>query len=235
LDVATGTETRLSGDKTMKRIPLTQGRFAIVDDEDYDELTKHRWFFTGHGYAKRYVKDGEPDARKNLFMHRQILGLRFGDKRVVDHINGDGLDNRRSNIRVSNQGTNCQRKVNVFCKRPRRFRGTRRSNGRYTADIRIDGYLQHLGVFDTEEEAAYAYDRKAKEIHGEHALLNYPDGHEVEFTPLLYTWRGRPVERMPDWPQTTSGLRLVKCAGRFRILHFHALRKPEQSKKSTKE
>ena len=87
----------------MKKIPLSRGLFALVDDEDYDELNKYNWNATevrGAYYARRYVgfQDGKSITIK---MHQQIMG-----ENGADHINGDGLDNRRSNLRPATEQQN---------------------------------------------------------------------------------------------------------------------------------
>lgn len=90
----------------MKRIPLSRGKFALVDDCDFDELSKHRWFFATAGYAWRTLKISEcPHSYgKLLYMHRSILNAQKGQE--VDHINGDKLDNRRDNIRIASSRQN---------------------------------------------------------------------------------------------------------------------------------
>jgi hypothetical protein len=85
-----------------KQIPLTQGQFALVDDEDYKMLNKHKWRALKIGntyYAAR--------SKVVVFMHRQILGLSQGDDKITDHRNRNGLDNRRLNLRIVGQLENC--------------------------------------------------------------------------------------------------------------------------------
>src|SRR6266566_1493572 len=80
----------------MQKISLTQGRSALVDDKDYAWLSKWKWHCTEHGYARRC---GYPE-KSPISMHREILGLQKGDRKIVDHKNGNKLDNRRSNLRL---------------------------------------------------------------------------------------------------------------------------------------
>ena len=97
----------------MKKIQLAAKRhyknadekYAIVDDEDYEELCKYDWSCSKNGYAQRRFK--KDDCTISTYpMHRQILGLTFGDKSCVDHINGNKLDNRKSNLRICNRTQN---------------------------------------------------------------------------------------------------------------------------------
>ncbi len=152
----------------MKIIKAKNGREIIVDDEDFEYLSSKTWYFNGKGYASRYAGD-----RYLLPIHREIMGLERGDKRVVDHINGDPTDNRRSNLRICtvsqnlmNRGANSNSKSG--------FKGVSpcHSNGRWRATINIAGSKQkHLGYFDTPEEAHAAYVEAAKQFHGEFATM----------------------------------------------------------------
>jgi hypothetical protein len=161
----------------MKSIPLTQGKFALVDDEDYDYLIQWKWF------ATRYDRqDGEKTfyaARaKNtigiLYMHKVILSVRDGF--FVDHKNRDGLDNRRKNLRECTTSQNAANKE-VSKKNKTGYKGVSliRKTGKYIAQIRCNGEKIRLGLYSTPEEAARAYDKAAKEYHGEFAWLNFPD------------------------------------------------------------
>lgn len=149
----------------MKRIPLTQGKFALVDDEDYVELNQHKWCAYKQGntfYAARAV---------NL-MHREILGLKRGDGKVTDHIDHDGLNNQRSNIRV------CTQQQNMMNKRKRKNNSSKYKGvyflktNKWIAQIHFDNKSIHLGLFDDELEAAQAYDKKAIELFREFAKTN---------------------------------------------------------------
>jgi hypothetical protein len=149
-------------------IPLTRGYFAIVDAADYEWLSKHNWLAMVSDntvYAFRKVNG------KTIFMHREIMKPSKGE--VVDHINHNGADNRRSNMR------NCSNRQNVCNARPRggtsQYRGVCRHGDKWTADI---GYLSirvHIGLYVEEIEAARDRDRMAIMLHGQFAYLNLPD------------------------------------------------------------
>ena len=103
-------------------------------------------------------------------MHRLIMNLAYGDGLVVDHINGDGLDNRRSNLRICSNLENSWNKIS----RPSvaGFRGVRKSRGKWLAEITQHGSKRLIGVFPSQIEAVLAYDKRAFHLRGEFAVLN---------------------------------------------------------------
>lgn len=160
----------------MKKIPLSRGMFAIVDDDDFDSLSKHKWCAHRGGgtwYATRNIVTGSRTTRdrkwKMIMMHREILG-ELCVNRTVDHVNGDGLDNRRSNIRVASRAENMR---NI---KPRKhssvYKGVGIHNGRWRSRIMIDGKTVYVGIFDSEIDAAKAYNQAAIKHYGQFARLN---------------------------------------------------------------
>lgn len=157
----------------MKLIALTQGLSATVSDRDFAALVKHRWHahrVKNTHYAARY----EAGQRNKVFMHRQILGA--PSETLIDHRDGNGLNNQRRNIRF------CTSKQNASSFRTKknkksRFRGVfwRPETGKWRARIwPADARTGiHLGYFEIEEDAARAYDKKAKELYGKFAQLNF--------------------------------------------------------------
>jgi hypothetical protein len=139
----------------MKTIPLTQDQVAIVDDEDYEWLSRWKWYahwdrHTKSFYATRQVR--LPNGKWiTLLMHRAILGLEHGDKREGDHINHDTLDQRRSNLRI----VTCQE--NHFNLRDTRGFYWDRHKRKFRAQIRCDGKKKHLGYYETDREASASY------------------------------------------------------------------------------
>ena len=155
----------------MKKIPLTQGKFAIVDDCQFEELNKYSWCVTSHGYAKRgYRKDGKQFV---VYMHRVVAGCKKGLE--VDHINHNKLDNRAENLRVCTSSQN-KRNIKPYTqKQHSKYKGVslnKRIN-KWRAYIKINRKQISLGMYFCEIEAAKAYDKKAKELFGEHAYLNF--------------------------------------------------------------
>lgn len=154
----------------MKRIPLTQGKFAIVDDEDYEWLNQWKWTLNRCGKDGKYLYAGREANGKQIRMHRQILGLTKNDPEMADHINHNGLDNRKCNVRIcSNQQNqaNSKRK-NVGSSK---YLGVRWHNNKWAASI--GKKRSHIGYYKNEIDAAKAYDKKAKELFGEYAHTNF--------------------------------------------------------------
>ena len=157
-------------------IPLSRGMFATVDVEDYPELNKYTWTVRKEGntyYANRTKRVG--DRRKQEIMHRKITNA--PDGLVVDHINHDGLDNRKQNLRVCTRKQNSRNQLpykNVTSK----YKGVywEKQSKCYRASVRKDGKLYNLGRFKDQKEAAKAYDERAVELFGEFAYLNFPQG-----------------------------------------------------------
>ncbi len=169
----------ITGDRTMKTIPLTRGKYAIVDDEDYERISKHKWYaLKGKHtyYAVREISLGG-GTRKNrqrtfVLMHREILNVPQGMD--TDHENHNGLDNCRSNIRICSSMQNSQNaRKRKGCSS--RYKGVHRAEQikRWRAVIYNNKQKISLGCYGTEEEAALAYDKKARQFFGEFANTNY--------------------------------------------------------------
>jgi hypothetical protein len=161
---------------SFRKIPLTQGKFAIVDEEDYDELNKYKWYATnqrGQFYAGRTEKKN--GRRWNTTMHRQIMNCPM-DK-VVDHKNHNGLDNRKANLRLATRQQNSWNIRKWRGKKSSQFKGVSfcKRDKRWEAYIILGKKHIFIGRFDDEETAARAYDKKAKELFGEFANPNFAD------------------------------------------------------------
>jgi hypothetical protein len=159
-----------------KEIKLTQGKVAIVDDEDFEELDKLKWFADKQGDNYYAVRKSLRINGKyiNQKMHRIITGDKFGVH--TDHINGNTLDNRRSNLR------NCTHQQNMWNKPKSKannsgYKGVfyMKSSKMYRATITMNGKTINLGTFYYIKQAAIAYNLAASKYHGEFANLNKID------------------------------------------------------------
>jgi hypothetical protein len=153
----------------VRSIALTKGKHALVDAEDYDRLMKHKWTASSSGpkcYAQRNEKG------HSILMHREIMKAPKG--MVVDHIDGNGLNNCKSNLRICTQGQN------NYNGRPRGrtsgFKGVSydRARGKYKAYVWENGRTVVLGRYASQLEAAQVRDLRAVQLHGEYAYLNFP-------------------------------------------------------------
>lgn len=158
----------------MKEIPLTQGKVALVDDEDFERLNKYKWrvhHTRGLYYAQRAEITGSRNKGKSVFMHRDILKL-TDPKIIADHIDHDGLNNQKSNLRTCTHAQNQQNSKKH--KGLSRFKGVTYSkrDRRWIANIRVDGINKCLGYFVIEEDAAKAYADAAKKHFGMFACLD---------------------------------------------------------------
>ncbi|MEN6578932.1 MAG: HNH endonuclease [Phycisphaerales bacterium] len=158
-------------------IPLTRKKVAMVDPQDYERVSACKWCASRTGnqwYAQRRVHG------KTLRMHQFIMNPPKG--MVVDHANGNGLDNRRTNLRV------CTKLQNAWNKKRRKQEGAgsrfigvypcQRPPGKWCIKVQCNGEVTNLSPFDTDVEAARARDRKALELFGEYAMLNFPEERE---------------------------------------------------------
>lgn len=157
----------------MKEIILhkRKGIKAIVDDDTYEEISKYKWYIEhGKEPAKPYAIRSSMIKGKqhHVRLHRQIMGLSKGDGVKVDHINGDSLDNRKSNLRIATSAQNSQnaRKYSVNTSG---YKGVTWSKNRskWQAQTSFLGRTLYIGYFKDKEEAAIAYYRKTKELFGE--------------------------------------------------------------------
>ena len=142
----------------MREIALSQGRVALVDDDDYDTLSKRKWYFDRYAWSFRVREDG---SRQRIAMHREILELEHGDGKEVDHRDGNKLNNQKSNLRLcSRRENNGNSKSN---KGLSRYKGVslRKDTGKWRAYGTEGNKYVTLGSYATEEEAAIAYDEWA--------------------------------------------------------------------------
>jgi len=164
----------------MKEISLTQGKVALVDDDDYEQLIMHKWHAhkcTKTFYACRTIYPNGRKSARLIMMHRQILGLPFIEKNSieVDHKDLNGLNNQKQNLRLatdSKQARNHSHRSDSTSP----YKGIHKLGKKYRAYIRLNGKRVYLGIFADPVDAAYAYDRAAMKHFGEFANLNFIGG-----------------------------------------------------------
>lgn len=166
--------------QSTREVPLTRGLVAIVDAEDYSAvMSAGPWRACKTAehvtYAARSVAS-DSGPRKTLTLHRFITGLPY-----VDHINGDGLDNRRSNLRPATRSQNmANRRMNENNKSG--FKGVywNKASGKWHTQIGFEGRKLHLGFHVSVVDAARAYDDAAVRLFGEYARVNFPTNTNTE-------------------------------------------------------
>jgi hypothetical protein len=145
-------------------MPVSRGLFAIISASDIDLVRRYRWSVSSSGYVHRSQKKNRESTR--IALHRAIIGARTEE--LVDHINGNPLDNRRENLRIANPSQNswntAKRKDSKNL-----YKGVRRNRDKFSAFITVRGNRMHIGVYDTQEEAHAAYCDEARRHFGEFA------------------------------------------------------------------
>lgn len=161
----------------MKRIQLTRGKFALVDDDLFDELSQYEWRASQAGgytyYA--YRNENRDGVYRSVSMHRHIYShLNLPTKDCIDHIDGNGLNNQTANLRPATFAENSRNQRLARSNRSG-YRGvcwaTKRQ--KWIAAISVDNRRINLGAFDSKVDAAAAYDAAAVKYHGEFARPNF--------------------------------------------------------------
>jgi hypothetical protein len=156
---------------TTRRIPLTQGQFALIDTEDYDRVIPHTWYLHGGKYAVFHTR-----KLGMVLLHRFILGIT--DPLIeVDHRDLDGLNCCKDNLRIATHQENQRNRTKYRCNTTG-YKGVFRnsSTSKWRAMITVNGKNVHLGYFIHIVDAAKAYDAAASKYFGEFARLNFTPG-----------------------------------------------------------
>jgi hypothetical protein len=163
---------------TYRRIYLGEGEWTIVEPADYYKFGHLKWSAAGENerfYAVRVLKQTIAGRVKTSFLHREILDAPKGT--LVDHKNGDPLDNRRANLRLATAAQNRHNRRKIKTKTASIYIGVyfNKQIEKWGARIGYQGKRIYLGSFKTEIDAGRAYDEAAKKYHGEFARLNFPE------------------------------------------------------------
>jgi hypothetical protein len=152
-----------------KEVPLTQGYIALVDDDDYEELSKYKWYFTASGYAARDARNTKRTTGRCVYMHKQLIP---SDEKV-DHINRNKLDNRKENLRPATNALNLQNREKQI-NNTSGYKGVSWSkvSEKWSSEITSQGERHYLGLFEGKEDAARMYNFWSPFVHGEFAYLN---------------------------------------------------------------
>lgn len=154
-----------------KQIPLLNGEIATVDDRDYADISQFNWNRAVYVYRNYKILG----SRKNELLHRRIMNPPKGY--VVDHIDGNPLNNQRDNLRICTQSQNSANKRKIRTD----YKGVawHKNRNYYIAQIKVSGKSFYLGKFESAVAAARVYDEKARELFGKFARLNFPrDGEQ---------------------------------------------------------
>ncbi len=156
----------------MMFIPLSQGLFTLVDDDVYEELSKFKWYVSHEGRNRMYAfRLDRENGNRHTRIHRVIMGAK--PDKVVDHQDGNPLNNLRSNLRICTQWEN-GKNVGLRVNNTSGWKGVswQKNRGYWQAIIRINGKMTGVGCFENPIHAAMAYNEAALEHHGEFARLN---------------------------------------------------------------
>lgn len=158
----------------MRAIPLTKGKYALVSDEDYERVSQFKWTALHSSDGHIWYAYRQPTVngkRKNVYLHRFVLNE--PDGHLVDHINGDGLDCRRENLRLATEQQNrWNRSRRIQWKS--RYVGVVRDHNRFQARAHAHGERMYFGSYPSEVMAAEVYDAVVRRLRGEFARTNFP-------------------------------------------------------------
>ena len=155
-------------------IPLSQGQYALIDEQDHALVKGYHWFAVYvrfKWYAATCVRSKADGKWRQLRMHTVIMGAHG-----IDHRDGNGLNNSRSNLRIATQAQNCKNRSKTRAASSSPYKGVswHKRIGKWQAYIMVNYQRQHLGSFDNPIEAAKAYDAAARAANGEFAKVNFP-------------------------------------------------------------
>jgi len=156
----------------MIEIPLTQGKVALIDDEDFELVSQYKWYAHKQPYTFYAATMSPRPNRKLIKMHRIICGV-FETNIQIDHIDHNGLNNQRSNLRICTKSENMRNRA-AQINNTSGYKGIswHKATKKWIANIKIQRKQIFLGLFEDPEEAYMAYCKAAQELHGEFAHIS---------------------------------------------------------------
>jgi hypothetical protein len=152
----------------MKKLQLQENMFTLVSDEDFDFLNRWKWYAVKNGYGRSFYVSRNSSG-KTIYLHKLILN---DPGKIVDHINHDGLDNRRENLRYCSASQN-RMNMKMQSNNTSGYKGVSWTPSGWKAQIKVDGRVKTLGRFKNILEAAQRYDDAAKTYFKEFAYVNF--------------------------------------------------------------
>lgn len=154
----------------MKEIQLTQGKVALVDDEDFERLNQWKWRALHNRNTYYAIRNAKKFLLRTIvYMHREIMNVQ--NDMMIDHADSNGLNNCKSNLRICNNSQNMQNRKKPITNTSG-YKGVTRSGKRWRAYVAVNGIKKYLGTFDNPEQAAQVYEKEAKLSYKEFARTN---------------------------------------------------------------
>lgn len=160
-------------------IPIGKNKFAIIDIEDLELVMRYKWRIQATNGSNLYAVKCGSIYQDQFWLHHYIANFYKHDSLVVDHINRNGLDNRKRNLRIATLSQNNSNRINASGNN--KYRGVCKAGKKHLAFINVNNKRVEIGKFESEVEAAIAYDKKAIEIQGEFCVLNFKATFDVVF------------------------------------------------------
>ncbi|MBA4183030.1 MAG: HNH endonuclease [Acidobacteria bacterium] len=162
----------------MAILNLSQNKIVLIDDEDFERVNQFKWCYLANYGASKHItgyaaRSDYTNGKKTIYLHKFLLNPPVGLK--VDHINGNGLDCRKENLRIATVAQNCFNRA-IAIDSTSGFKGVywKPAHKKFVASITVQGKQKHLGLFNSAVDAAMCYDRHARLYYGDFAAVNFP-------------------------------------------------------------
>lgn len=164
----------------MIKIPLRDEYETLIDDEDFNLVNQRKWYLHIDKTGPNLFYVLSSPGGQTMSMHRLIMGCAKGDGKQIDHIDGNGLNNQKNNLRFCTGSQNCMNRT--YANNTSQYKGVtwKKANQKWCAQIMMGGRKKHIGLYEKKEDAAKAYDQMAFQIFGKFARLNFDHEKTVE-------------------------------------------------------